>query len=92
LIPNNGFSQIKKEVTFPFSGFIKRIPKDLKYIILKDINFKIYILLDTKIIDEKGKSLRIDELKHGLYVVIESLQNPDGFFAKKIIVKPFKGV
>jgi hypothetical protein len=92
LIFNPGFSQVKREQTIPFSGFIKSIPKDFKYVILKNTEIEIFILSDTKIVDEKGNALKIDELKPGLYVIIESFQKQDAFFAKKIIVKPFQGV
>jgi hypothetical protein len=82
---NFGFSQVKKEETIFFSGIITSISKDYKFIVVYNEN--ILISSNTKIFNEKGRSLEINDLRPELYVFIEGVQNPKGFLAKKIVVK-----
>ena len=82
---NFGFPQGKKEEIIIFSGIITRISNDYKFIVVNDMN--ILISYDTKIVNEKGKSLKINELKPELFVTVQGVQNPNGFLAKKIMVK-----
>ena len=79
------FSQVKKEEAIIFSGIITRISSDYKFIVVSDVN--ILITSDTKIVNEKGTILKINELKPKLFVRIEGVQNPNGLLAKKILVK-----
>lgn len=82
---NSGFSQGKKEEIILFSGIITTISNDYKLIVVHDVN--ILISSDTKIVNEKGKSLKINELRPELFVKVEGVQSPNGFLAKRIIVK-----
>jgi len=82
---NSGFSQIRKEEIIFFSGTITRISNDYKFIVINKMN--ILITSDTKIVNEKGKILKINDLKPELFVRIEGVQNLNGFLAKKIVVK-----
>ena len=84
-VVNFGFSQIRKEEIISFSGTITRISNDYKFIVVNEMN--ILINSDTKIVNEKGKTLKINDLKPELFVRIEGAQNPNGFLAKKILVK-----
>jgi hypothetical protein len=88
LIPNPGFSQVKKEETISFSGFIDNIPADFKSIIVNER--RIFISSDTKIVDEKGNILKIGDLKKRYDVTIEALQRSNGVVARKITVKKRK--
>jgi hypothetical protein len=85
LLLSPSFSQVKKEETIVYAGIIKSISKDYKSIVVYDVN--ILISSNTKIFNEKGKTLKIEDLNPGLYVVIEGVQNPNGFLATKIVVK-----
>jgi hypothetical protein len=85
LIPAASFSQVKKEKMISFPGTIKTISKDLKIVVVNDVN--VLISPDTKIFDGNGNNLKINELKPKLYVIVEALENSDGIFAKKIVVK-----
>jgi hypothetical protein len=85
LMVNFAFSQVKKEETIFLSGIITSISRDYKFIVVYKEN--ILISSNTKIFNEKGKPLQIDDLRPDLYVVIEGVPNPNGFLAKKIIVK-----
>ena len=78
-------SQIKGEETIFYSGIITSISKDYKFIVVYNEN--ILISSNTKIFNEKGRSLEINDLRPDLYVFIEGVQNPKGFLAKKIVVK-----
>ncbi len=84
-VVNFGFSQVNEEEILSFSGIITTISKDYKFIVVNDVN--ILISSNTKIVNEKGKSLKINDLKPELYIRIEGVQNSNGFLAKKIVVK-----
>lgn len=90
LIPSPSFSQIKKDEVISFSGTIKSVSKDLKSIVItNDVN--ILISPNTKITDEKGNVLKAGNLKAGLYVVAETVQDAGGFLARKIMIQPLRG-
>jgi hypothetical protein len=82
---NLGFSQMRKEEVLFFSGRIARISGDYRWMVVNEVN----ILIDsnTKVVDEKGKSLKINDLKPELYVRIEGVRHGNGFLAKNILVK-----
>jgi hypothetical protein len=84
LIFLTGF-QGKKEEIVSLSGIIEGFDKDFKFIVVN--NARVFISLSTKIVDEKGNILKMDDLKPNLSVAIEGVRNPDGFFAKKIVIK-----
>jgi hypothetical protein len=85
---NLGFTQVKIGETISFPGVIEKIQEDFKFIVINEV--RIFISPDTKIVDEKGKILKINELKLRLNVIIEALRSTEGFFAKKIVVKKLK--
>jgi hypothetical protein len=90
MILTPSFSQVKKDEIISFSGTIKNISKDLKSIVItNDVN--ILISPNTKIMDEKGNVLKAGDLKAGLYVAAEAVQDAGGFVARKIIIKPLRG-
>ncbi len=88
LFLNPGFSQVKIGDTISFPGVIESIQKDFKFIVINEV--RIFISPDTKIVDENGNILKIKELKSRLNVTIEAIRNPNGLFAKKIVVKRLK--
>ena len=85
LMGSFAFSQHKEEERILFSGVITSISNDYRFFVVQNVN--ILISSNTKIVNEKGKPLKIDELRPELYVVIEGSPNPNGFLAKKITVK-----
>lgn len=89
-IHTSGFSQVKKDEIISFSGTIKSISKDLKSIVItNDVN--ILIFPNTKITNEKGNALKAGDLKVGLYVVVETVQDAGVFVARKITIKLLRG-
>ena len=78
-----GFQGIKQE-TISYSGVIENIDKDFKFIVVNGT--KNLISGNTKIVDEKGDILKMDDLKLKLSVVIEGVRSPEGFLAKKIVI------
>jgi hypothetical protein len=88
LILGPGFSQVKKEGTLSFSGYIDHTPADFKSIVVNE--GRIFISSDTKIVDEKGNHLKIKDLKRRQYVTIVVLQKSNGVFAQKITIKKGK--
>lgn len=90
LIVTPSFSQVKKGEMVFHSGTIKSISKDLRIVVVNDVN--ILISSETKIFDEKGNTLKINSLKQKLYVVVEGFENTDGILAKKIVIKELRGV
>jgi hypothetical protein len=77
-----GIQGIKEEAA-SYSGVIKSIDKDFK-LIVNDL--KVLISDNTKIVDEKGNILRMNDLRLGLSVTIEGVRSSNGFFAKKIVI------
>ena len=88
LIFNRGFSQVKTGEMISFPGVIQSIQKDFKFIVINEV--RIFISRDTKVVDENGNILKINVLKPRLNVSIETLRNPNGIFAKKIMIKGLK--
>ena len=82
---NFGFSQAKKEEIIVYGGIIKSISKDYKSILVYSQD--VLISPNTRIFNEKGNPLRIDDLRLELYVVVEGVESPKGLLAKKITVK-----
>ena len=74
---------IREEVT-SYSGVIKSVDKDFKFIVVNDA--KVLISDNTKVVDEKGNILPINNLKPGLSVAIEGGRGSNGFLANKIII------
>jgi hypothetical protein len=83
---NAVFSQAKKDEIISFQGFIKDISKDYTFIVVNSDN--VLISSDTKIVNEKGWTLKIEDLKPKLYVVIEAVVvKSKGLLAKKIVIR-----
>lgn len=82
------FSQVKVGETISFPGVIESIEENFKFIVINEV--RIFISPDTKIVDEEGDILKIEQLKPRLNVTIEAVRNPNGFFAKKIVLKKKK--
>jgi len=87
MIFNPGFNQVKKEEVMSFPGVIENVDKDFKFIVNET---RILLSTATKIVDEKGNAFKINDLKPKLNVAIEVIRNPDGFLAKRIVVKTTK--
>jgi hypothetical protein len=77
--------QGKKVETASYSGVIESIDKDFKFIVVSGTKF--LISSDTKITDEKGSMLKASDLKLKAFVAIEGVPNPDGVYAKKIVIQ-----
>lgn len=83
---NPAFSQVKKEGKILFSGVIESISEDLKFIVVNEA--RIFISpSSTKISDEWGNILNINDLRPKLHIIVEALQHPSGVFAKRILIK-----
>ena len=80
--------QPNKEETISFPGVIESIDKNFKFIVVNEA--RIFVTAETNIVDEKGNILKIDDLKPKLSIVVEAFRNPNGFFAKKIVIKTLK--
>jgi hypothetical protein len=78
-----GIQGIKQEA-ISYSGVIERIDKDFKFIVVNGA--KMLISGNTKIVDEKGNVLKIDDLKLKPSVAIEGLSSSDGFLVRRIII------
>ena len=77
-----------KEEAASYSGVIKSVDKNFKFIVVNDM--KVLISESTTVVDEKGNILRMNDLKQGLSVAIEGGRRPDGFFARKIVITTFR--
>jgi hypothetical protein len=79
-----GMQGIKHEGT-SYSGVIEQVDKDSKFLVINGA--KMNVSQDTKILDEKGNSLKTDALKPALFAVIEGVTTSGGFLAKKIVIR-----
>jgi hypothetical protein len=79
------FSQVRKDLKGPYSGVIDGISADYKFITVNEKRFS--LSKKTEVVDEKGNHLKLYDLRPGWYVTIQRVQNPDGSFEKKIIVR-----
>jgi hypothetical protein len=78
------FSEIRSEVTVSFSGIIKSVSTDHKFIVVNDVS--ILISSATKIVNDSGFILKAADLKSGLYVIVDGVRGRNGFLAKKILL------
>lgn len=83
-------SQVTIERAISFSGYIASVSRDLKYIIMREA--KLFVS-GAGVVDERGFVLNLRDLKPGLFVSVEGIENSKGAFAKKITIrKPPKPV
>jgi hypothetical protein len=84
------FSQVRKDLKGPYSGVIDGISADYKFITVNEKRFS--LSRKTEVVDERGNHLKLYDLRPGWYVTIQRVQNPDGSFEKKIMVRGQRGV
>jgi hypothetical protein len=85
LLSSPGWSQIAKEQTFSFTGVIEKVDDRLQFVVVNEA--KIFISSDTVMVDDTGRVLQAGDLKRRASVALEVIRKPEGFFAKKIVVK-----
>ena len=83
LLSQTGFPQDKGEKVRTFSALIQAVPKDAAYIIINEAKV---VVSGAKIVSDTGSVLGIGDLKPRLYVTVEAIKRPDGFYAKKVTV------
>lgn len=88
LILSFAFSQVKISEAISFSGMIESIEEDFEFMVINEV--RIYISSETKIVDEYGNTLKIEQLKPRLNVTVDVVRNPNGLFAKKILLNKKK--
>jgi hypothetical protein len=79
------FTQGKPSKRVVRAGAIEWVSRDFKYIGINE--GKVLITPQTKVLDEKGNSLDIRELRRGRHVVVELILNSSGSAEKRIIIK-----
>jgi hypothetical protein len=82
---NPSYAQIKRGQAITFPGVIEQISADSKFIVVNEA--KIFLSSNTQIMDDRGDTLTVSDLKPRSPITIEVLKNPRGFFAKKIVLK-----
>ena len=82
---STGWSQIAKEQTFSFKGIIEKVDDRLMFVVVNEA--KVFIAWDTVMVDDTGRILRVGDLKRRASVALEVIRRPEGFFAKKMVVK-----
>ena len=80
-----GFSQAKKGETMSFSGVIQGVSKDNKSIIVDEKNYS--ISQDTKIVDQNGNAMKLEDIGVDAKVAIEAIPHRNGLQIKRIRVK-----
>ena len=86
-----GFTQTRGGgETISLSGIVKDVTWDHKSIVVSGKNF--FISNDTKVIDQKGNRLKIDDIKKNADVAIDVIPHPNGFIINEIVVITNRGV
>ena len=80
-----GFSQENRGQTFSLTAVIERVDEKFRFIVVNEA--KVFVSPETTIVDAKGALLRASDLRSRLAVSLEVIRGPDGFLAKKIVVK-----
>jgi hypothetical protein len=83
LLSAPGFTQDKTEKVVTFSALIQAVPKDTNYIVINEAKV---LVSGAKIVSDTGSVLGIGDLKPKLYVTVEAVKRPDGFYARKVTV------
>ena len=76
--------------TISLSGIVKDVSWDHKSIVVNEKNF--FMSHDTKILDQKGNRLKIDDIKKNVDIAIDAIPHPNGFIIKEIVVITDRGV
>lgn len=84
----SGEAQTKKDKTIIFPGMIEQISGDLKWMVVNET--KISLTSETRVSDEKGRELKLADLKPNASITIEVVKQNNGFLAKQIVLKPLK--
>ncbi len=91
LFSDIGISQTKRAgETISLSGLIKDVSWDHKSIVVNDKKF--FISHDTKIVDQKGNKLKLEDIKNNSDVAIDAIPHPNGFIIKEIVLITDRGV
>jgi hypothetical protein len=86
-----GLAQIEGEKdTIFFSGFVKNVSWDQNSIVVAEK--KLFISKDTKIIDQKGNRLKLEDIRKGVEVAIDAIRQPKGLIIREIVVITNRGV
>ena len=84
------FSQFKAGEEISFSGVIHHISKENQTIVINGKNF--ILPSDSKIIDQKGNPLNMNELKSNQSVALDATYHSKGITIKKVTVVRDRGV
>jgi hypothetical protein len=86
-----GFTQTRGGgETISLSGIVKDVTWDHKSIVVGGKSF--FISSETKVIDQKGNRLKIDDIKKNADVAIDVIPHPNGFIINEIVVITNRGV
>jgi len=86
-----GFPQTRGvSETISLSGIVKDVSWDHKSIVVNEKNF--FMSHDTKIVDQKGNRLKIEDIKKNVDIAIDAIPHPNGFIIKEIVVITNRGV
>ncbi len=83
LTPGKVLARGEQVITFP--GVIENISRDFEFIIVNETI--ISLSPQTRMLDEKGNTLTLNDLKRRTPITIEVLKTQDKFLARKIVVK-----
>jgi hypothetical protein len=79
------FSQVRVGEVIAFPGIIEKVSEDFRFIVVNEA--KIDLSSITRVSDDAGKDLKINDLKAKSRVQLEVLRTGQGLLAQKIMVK-----
>ncbi len=88
ILASAGFAQVKKQGPVVISGTIESIAKD--YALMAVNELPILLFSTTTVLDEKGNSLMLSDLKPKRHVRVEAIQTKEGYQAVRIVIRSVK--
>ena len=88
IFPSTGSAQVKKQGPVVISGTIESIAKD--YALMAVNELPILLSSTTTVLDEKGNSLMLSDLKPKRHVRVEAIQTKEGYQAVRIVIRSVK--
>lgn len=88
IFPSSSSAQAKKQGSVVISGTIESIAKD--YALMAVNELPILLSSTTTVLDEKGNSLMLSDLKPKRHVRVEAIQTKEGYQAVRIVIRSVK--
>ncbi len=83
--PCSGFAQVKNQDPVAITGMIESVDKSYTMMVINEL--PIVLTSATAVVDEKGSSLTLKDLKPKLRVRTEAIKTREGYQAVRIVIR-----